>query len=49
MLWTIAFILLVMWVLGLVTSVTFGGLLHLLLALAIIFVLVQLISGRRAM
>lgn len=49
MLWTLAVILLVLWVLGLVTSATFGGLLHLLLALAIVFVLVQLISGRRAM
>ncbi len=47
MLYTIAVILVVMWVLGMVTSYTLGGLVHLLLALAIISVLVRVIQGRR--
>ncbi len=48
MLYTIAVILLVLWVLGLATSFTAGGLLHLLLVGAIIMVLYQLFTGRRA-
>jgi len=48
MLWTIAVILLVLWLLGLVTSYTMGGVLHLLLVVAIIMVLVNLFSGRRS-
>jgi len=47
MLYTIAVILLVMWLLGLVTSYTLGGFIHLLLVLAIITVLVRVIQGRR--
>jgi hypothetical protein len=47
MLWTIAVILLVMWALGLVTSFTMGGFIHLLLVLAIIAVLVRVIQGQR--
>lgn len=47
MLWTIAVVLVVLWVLGLVTSYTIGGLIHVLLALAIIAVLIRLIQGRR--
>jgi hypothetical protein len=47
MLWTIFLILLVLWALGLVTSYTAGGLIHILLVVAIIVMLVQLISGRR--
>ncbi len=47
MLYTIAVVLLVLWVLGLVTSFTAGGLLHLLLVAAVVMVLFQLISGRR--
>ena len=46
MLYTIALILLVLWVLGLVTSFTAGGLLHLLLVLALVAVVYQLITGR---
>jgi hypothetical protein len=46
MLWTIAVILLVLWALGLVSSVTMGGFIHLLLVAAIIVVLVRLIQGR---
>lgn len=48
MLWTIAVILLVLWALGLFTSYTAGGLLHLLLVIAVIVVVFQLISGRRS-
>ena len=47
MLYTIAVVLLVLWVLGMVTAFTAGGLLHLLLVAAVIVVLYQLISGRR--
>ncbi len=48
MLWTIFVILLVLWLLGLVTSYTLGGFIHILLVLALAVVLIQLISGRRA-
>lgn len=47
MLWTIAVVLVVLWALGLVTSYTLGGFIHLLLALAIITVLIRVIQGRR--
>ena len=47
MLWTIAVILLVLWLLGLVTSTTMGGFVHVLLVVAIVMVLVRIISGRR--
>jgi hypothetical protein len=47
MLWTIALILLVLWALGLVSSVTMGGFIHLLLVAAIVVVLVRVIQGRR--
>ena len=47
MLWTLAVILLVLWLLGMVSSYTMGGLLHLLLVIAIVMVLVNFISGRR--
>jgi hypothetical protein len=49
MLYTIAVVLLVMWLLGLVTSYTLGGFIHILLVVAIVMVLVNLISGRRAL
>ncbi|PWU12757.1 MAG: lmo0937 family membrane protein [Terriglobia bacterium] len=48
MLWTIFVILLVLWLLGLVTSYTLGGFIHILLVVAIAVVLIQLITGRRA-
>jgi hypothetical protein len=48
MLWTITVILLVLWLLGMVTSYTLGGMLHILLAIAIIMAIVSLFSGRRA-
>lgn len=47
MLWTIFVVLLVLWFLGVVSSYTLGGFIHLLLVLAIIAILVQLLSGRR--
>jgi hypothetical protein len=47
LLWTIAVILLVLWLLGLVSSTTMGGFIHILLVLAIIVVLVNVIQGRR--
>jgi hypothetical protein len=49
MLYTIAVVLLVLWLLGLVTSYTLGGFIHVLLVIAVIMVLVNLISGRRAL
>ena len=47
MLWTICVILLVLWALGMVTSTTMGGLIHVLLVVAVIVVLINLIQGRR--
>ena len=47
MLWTIAVILIVLWLLGLITSYTLGGFIHILLVIAIVMVLVSLISGRK--
>jgi hypothetical protein len=47
MLYTIAVVLLALWLLGLVTSYTMGGLIHLLLVIAVVMVLVNLIQGRR--
>ncbi|HLN02649.1 MAG TPA: lmo0937 family membrane protein [Bryobacteraceae bacterium] len=46
MLWTIAVILVIMWLLGIVTSYTLGGFLHLLLVLALVAVLIRVIQGR---
>lgn len=48
MLWTVFVILLVLWLLGLVTSYTLGGFIHILLVIAIAVALIQIISGRRA-
>ena len=47
MLWTIAVILLVLWLLGLVSSYTMGGFIHVLLVIAIVVVLIRIIQGRR--
>ncbi len=47
MLWTIAFIFLALWALGLIMSFSLGGFIHILLAMAIIVVLVRVIQGRR--
>jgi hypothetical protein len=47
MLYTIAVVLIILWLLGMVSSYTIGGFIHILLAIAIIMILVNLISGRR--
>jgi hypothetical protein len=47
MLWTIFVILLIMWLLGMVSSYTLGGYIHILLLLALVAVVIQLITGRR--
>jgi hypothetical protein len=47
MLWTIFVILLILWALGLMTSHTMGGFIHILLVIAIVVVLIQVIQGRR--
>jgi hypothetical protein len=49
MLWTIFIILLVLWLLGVVTSYTLAGYIHLLLVIALVILVVQLITGRRAL
>jgi hypothetical protein len=46
-LWTVAVILLVLWLLGLVTSYTVGGFIHILLVLAVVVILIRLIQGRK--
>lgn len=48
MLYTVAVVLLILWLLGLVTSYTLGGFIHLLLVVAVVMVLVNLVSGRRS-
>jgi hypothetical protein len=48
MLWTIAVILLVLWALGMISSYSAGGLVHLLLVVAVIVVVFQFLSGRRS-
>jgi len=47
MLWTICVVLIVLWLLGVVTAYTMGGLIHILLVIAIIVVLVRIIQGRK--
>lgn len=47
MLYTIAVVLLILWILGLVTSATVGGFIHILLVIAVVMLLVQFISGRK--
>jgi hypothetical protein len=49
MLWTVAVILMVLWALGLVTSYTMGGFIHILIAVAAIVVLIRIIQGRRVL
>jgi len=49
MLWTIAVILLILWALGLVSSYTMGGFIHILLVIAVIVVLLNIIQGRRVL
>jgi hypothetical protein len=49
MLWTIAVVMFVLWVLGLLSAYTMGGLIHILLVAAVVIVLFNLISGRRSL
>jgi hypothetical protein len=49
MLWTIFVILLVLWLLGVVTSYTLGGFIHVLLVVAVVLAIMQLLQGRRAL
>jgi hypothetical protein len=49
MLWTIFVILLVLWLLGLVSSYTMGGFIHILLVLAVVILIINLVQGRRAL
>jgi hypothetical protein len=49
MLYTIAVVLIILWLLGLVTSYTMGGFIHILLVIAIVVILVRVISGRRVL
>jgi hypothetical protein len=49
MLWTICVVMIVLWLLGIVTSYTMGGLIHILLVIAIIVVLVRVIQGRKVL
>ena len=49
MLWTIFVILLVLWLLGLVSSYTMGGFIHILLVLAVVILIINLIQGRRTL
>lgn len=47
--WTIVAVLLVLWLLGFITSYTMGGLIHILLVIALIVIVVRLLQGRRAL
>ncbi len=49
MLWTLAVVLIVLWLLGMVSSYTMGGFIHVLLVVAIIMILVRIIQGRRVL
>jgi hypothetical protein len=49
MLYTIALILIVLWVIGFATSYTMGGVIHILLVIAVIMIIYQLVSGRRTL
>ncbi|MBZ0089238.1 MAG: lmo0937 family membrane protein [Thermoanaerobaculia bacterium] len=49
MLWTILVVLLILWLLGVVTSYTMGGLIHILLVLAVIILVIRLVTGRRVL
>ncbi len=47
MLWTLALILVVLWLLGMITSYTAGGLIHILLVVALVVIVIRLVQGRR--
>ena len=48
MLWTLVVVLLLMWLLGMITSYTLGGVIHILLVVALVVVILRLLQGRRA-
>ncbi len=47
MIWTLALVLVILWALGLVTSYTFGGMIHLLLVVALVVIVIRALQGRR--
>jgi len=49
MLWTVAVILVILWILGMVTSYTLGGFIHILLVIALVVVVINLISGKKVL
>lgn len=49
MIWTVSIILLVLWILGLVTSTTLGGFIHVLLVIAVVVIIINLIRGRKVL
>jgi len=49
MLWTVAVVLIILWALGLITSYTLGGVIHVLLVIALIIIVVNFISGRKSL
>lgn len=49
MLWTVAVILFILWLLGFITSATFGGWIHILLIIAIVVIVIRLLQGRRVL
>ena len=49
MLWTIAVVLVILWLLGLVSSYTMGGFIHVLLVVAVVILIIRLVSGRRVL
>jgi len=49
MLWIIAAVLIILWILGMVTSYTMGGLIHILIVIAVIVILIKIITGRRVL
>jgi hypothetical protein len=49
MLWTLAVILVILWLLGLISSYTMGGFIHILLVLAIIIIIIRVVMGRRVL
>jgi hypothetical protein len=49
MLWTIAIILLILWLLGLITAYTLGGFIHILLVIAIIVIVIRLVQGKKVL
>ncbi|NTU88763.1 MAG: lmo0937 family membrane protein [Actinobacteria bacterium] len=49
MLWTIVAVLIVLWLLGMITSTTFGGIIHVLLVIALVIIVIRLVQGRKVL